>query len=283
MNSENTSSTIKQIMGQAISSQARRFTYCLIYEEKCETKVGTAVALKLGTRFFLATAGHIIEKARSIKVLMHDQVRHYVSDFAAKDYDREFDVGLLEIADSESDPFEFMPQNFLCRTINDEQEMPVLVIGFASQFCKPIKTIDLTPESSSRVVRCDTLTFNTVVLPRSEWPSEGLPDEDGIHKKLVDGHDMLLDFEPEPEVIPFTANSTGTENPAVECQTLNPHGMSGGGIWLAQIREGPEKLNSPDARLIGLQTGWHPSKNLLHGICIGVWLDFVSDRYRDLR
>jgi len=158
-----------------------------------------------------------------------------------------------------------------------------MVVGFAGQFCKPGRQIDLTTETLLKLVDCQTLTYHTVVLPRSQWPSEGLLDEHGRCKQLVNGRDMLIDFEPEPEVIPFRPKSTGTENPPVECKSLDPHGMSGGGIWLAQVKEGKENIQSPDPRLIGLQTGWHPSKNLLHGIRVGVWLDLVRNQYPDLR
>lgn len=281
MNSEKTSSTIKQIMGQAIAEQARRFTYCLI-EDTGETKVGTAVAVQLGTRFFLATASHVIENARGIKALVRDQAAHCVSDFVARHCDNRCDVGLLEISSSHSHRFEFLSQDRLCETIEDEQEVPAMVVGFAGQFCNTVKQIDLTPESSLRLVRCDSLTFNTVVLPRSQWPSEGLPDEYGNYRQLVDGRDVLIDYAPEPEVKPFTPKTAGTDNPPVECLTLDPRGMSGGGIWLAQIAEGKERLNYPDPRLIGLQLGWYRERNLLRGIRIGAWLDFVRDRYPDL-
>ena len=282
MNSKNVSSTIKQIMGQAISSKARRFTYCLI-DDTSETKVGTAVAIKLGNRFFLATAAHVIKKAQSIKVVVRDQVRTHLSYFKNKHFEDCSDVGMLEIMPSDSHRFDFLSQHLLYKNIDDEEKLPAMVVGFPGQFCKAGKEIDLTIESIVRIVYCNTLTFHTLVVPRSKWPSEGLPDEDGMYKKLVDGRDMLIDFEPEPEVIPFRPQSTGTENPPVECKSLDPHGMSGGGIWLAQVKEGKENIESPDARLIGLQTGWHPSKNLLHGIRIGVWLDVVRNKYPDLR
>jgi hypothetical protein len=241
MNSQNIPSTIKQIMGQGISSQARRFTYCLI-DDSSETKVGTAVAIQMGSRFFLATAAHVIRNAETIKAVVQDQVISYVSDFNAKYYDSCSDIGLLEVSSSDSHRFNFLSAYRLCKKIDDEKKLPVMVVGFAGQFSKPVKRIQLTIDNILPIVYCNTLTCGTVVLPSSEWPSEELPDENGMYKKLVDGRDMLIDFEPEPKVTPFTSQSTGTENPRVACQSLYPHGMSGGGIWLAQIREGPEKV-----------------------------------------
>jgi hypothetical protein len=282
MSTENTSNTIRQIMGQAISSQARRFTYCLI-DDTSETKIGTAIAIQLGNQFFLATASHVIENTRSIKALMHDKVTNFVSNFIARHCDSNLDLGILEIYPPDSQFFdEFLSKDRLCETIEDEQEIPALIIGFPCQFCNTYKQIELTPESLVRIVRCDSLTFHTIVLPYSKWPSEGLPDEYGDNKKLVIGRDMLIDFNHEHEVKPFTPKTAGTDNTPVECPSLDPRGMSGGGIWLAQIAASKEKLHSPDARLIGLQLGWHRTKNLLRGIRIGAWLDLVRNQYPDL-
>ena len=268
-------------MRQASAEQARRFTYCLI-EDTDGTKVGTAVAVQLGTRFFLATAGHVIENARNIKALVRDQAAHCVSDFIARHCDNRFDVGLLEISSSHSHCFDFLSQHRLYETIEEEQTIPAMVVGFPGQFCEPGKQIDLTTRSFLRVVQCKTLTFQTVVLPRSEWPSEGLPDEHGDYKQLVDGRDVLIDYAPEHEARPLTPKTAGIDNPPIECLSLDPRGMSGGGIWLDQIAESKEKLEYPDTRLIGLQVGWHRARNLLTGIRIGTWLDLVRDQYPDL-
>lgn len=269
-------------MGMAVAEQARRFTYCLI-DDTGEAKVGTAVAIQVSKRFFLATAAHVIKDSHSVKALVRDQVAQDVADFVARHCDNRFDVGLLEVSPSSSHRLEFLALDRLCRTIDEEQELPTMVVGFPGQFCKPVKEIDLTTETLLRLVRCDTLSFHTVILPRSEWPPDGLPDEHGSYGQLVDGRDMLIDYAPEPQVRPFTPKTTGRENPPVECASLDPHGISGGGIWLAQIAESKQNLYHPDTRLIGLQLSWYRDRNLLRGVRIGAWLDLVRERYPDLR
>lgn len=282
VNPEAKPSSIGQIMGIAVAEQVRRVTYCLIVDTG-DTEVGTAVAIQLGERFFLATAAHVVDNVHGVKALVRGQVAHYVSNFVARHCNKDFNVGLLEVSSSDSHLFDFLSRDRLCETIEAEHHLPAMVVGFPAQFCKPSKKIDLTSESSLQVVHCDTLTFHTVVLPRSEWPSDGLPDDHGRCRQLVDGHDMLIDYTPEPEVKPFPGKTGGIENPPVECLSLDPHGMSGGGIWLAQVAEGKERLNYPDARLIGLQIGWHRARHLLRGIRIRNWLDLVRSRYPGLR
>ena len=275
---------IEQIMGQARAEQARRFTYCLI-DDTGETKVGTAVAIQLGDRFFLATAAHLVENARGIKALVREQFSFDVSDFVAKAYDNQFDVGLLEISSSDSHRFNFLSRDRISKTIEEEQKLRIMVVGFPGQFCKSAKPINLTAENLFRVVRvrCESITFNTHLLPRSEWPSDGLPDEHGMYKKLIDGCDMIIDYQPEHKIRPYTPKTTGTVNPPVECSSLDPRGISGGGIWLAQTAENKEGFIYSDTRLIGLQLGWHQTKNWLRGIRVGVWLDLVREQYPDLK
>lgn len=57
----------------------------------------------------------------------------------------------------------------------------------------------------SQVIRCDSLTYCTQVLPSSEWPNEGLPDENGIPQPLIEDRDMLIDFEPEQKLLHIPA------------------------------------------------------------------------------
>ena len=282
MDAEEKSRLVTQIGGQAIAEQDRRHTYCLI-DQTSNTKIGTCIAIKLGERYFLASAAHVIQNADNLQVLIRDQVTLSISDSIARHYDTGLDLGLIEIPPSDSHCFEFLSQNVLGTTISDEQEIPVMVMGFPSQFCQPLKEIDLTTELTTRIIGCGTLTFNTVLLHKSEWPKEGLPDENGNYRPLIESRDILIDYHPKSEVKPFTPKTAGTNNPSVECLSLDPHGISGGGIWFSQMAQKPTGVQFPDARLIGLQLGWHREKNLLRGIRIEAWLDFVRENYPDLK
>jgi len=272
-----------RIMGQALASQARRHTYCLIHGSD-NARIGTAVAVKLGERHFLATVAHMIEgDTANIQVILHNQVAVAASHFVARHYDLHVDVGLLEVSASDAHRFNFVEHAHLLETIEDHQELPAMVVGFPGQFCAGAAETDLTTNSLLRVIFCNSLSYHTVVLPMREWPADGLPDENCVCQTLTEGRDMLVDFQDEQEVRPFTPQSCGSDNPPVECPSLDPHGMSGGGIWLAQVGMGREQVSWPDARLIGLQISWHRTRNLLRGVRIGAWLDLVREKYADLR
>lgn len=280
MNSEQTPSTIKQIMGQAIAEKARKFTYCLIIDDKT---IGTAISIKLGEHYFLATASHVIENANDIKLITHNQIANCVTDILAKHCDSRNDLSLLEISSSDSEYFDdFLSFDCLYITNEDEKLNPALVVGYPCKFCNTVKEVVLSKNSIVKLTRCDSVSFHTNTLPCSKWPCDGLPNEDGNYKQLVIGRDILLDFRPKPEIKPFTSQTAGTANPAIKCSPLNPHGMSGGGIWLPQSTEGKEKITYSKTCLIGIQLSWYPDRNLLRGIRIGAWLDFVKKIYPNI-
>lgn len=216
-------SLMAQIQGQALAEQARRFTYCLV-DQTDPTCGGTTVAVKLGEHFFLATAGHVINNDHCLKVLIRDSVAEAVSDFVTRHWDEQLDVGLLEVNSSDSYLFDFARQDRLLGTIDQEQVLPTLVVGFPGQFNQPILQTQLTHKSQIKVCQRDALTYHTVVLPRSEWPSED------IGEPLIEGRDLLIDFHPETELKRLTPQASGTEAPAVNSPPLDPHGLSGGGI-----------------------------------------------------
>lgn len=274
--------TMGRMMGKALGEHARRYTYCLV-DETHGVKIGSAVAIQMDDRFFLATAAHIIaHDAHAIKVLVHDQVALHVDTFLASYCDVRCDIGLLEISPSKACHFEFLPQDRLSESMEDETSPPVIVVGFPAQFCQIGPGMTLTTEDLLQLVLCGALTFHTQVLPPSTWPEEGLEDTNGILKPLIADRDMLLEFEPEQEVTPFTPQTVGLENRAIACPVLDPQGLSGGGIWLARVAEGKGGVTFPDPLLIGLQVSWYRAKNWLRGVRIGTWLNLVREKYPGL-
>ena len=271
---------IKQIMGQAIAEKARTFTYPLIIDDK---SIGTAISIKLGEHYFLATASHIIKNADEIKVITHNQITNPITNFADKYCDNNVDLGLLEILSSDSEYFDdFLSYDGFNDAINVENENPTMVIGYPSQYCNTEEEIMLSQKYIAKFTRCDSVTFHSNTLSHSKWPIDGLPDEYGNHKTLIKGQDILVEFLPKSEITPFTSKTAGTANPAIKCPPLHPCGMSGGGIWLSQLTEVKEKINIPDPRLIGIQLSWYKKRNILRGIKINAFLDFVKEKYPDI-
>jgi hypothetical protein len=264
---------IDQIQWLALAKQAGSFTYCLI--DRIKQTVATAIAIKLGRQFFFATAGHVIEDKHKIEIIARDSVAVVTSSsFIARHCDGKLDIGLIELDPSVANRFDFTDRARLLTMLNMDSELPALVVGYPSQFIRSIETA-LTSKDRLRVCRCDALIFRSVVLPQSEWP------DDGLQESLVAERDLLVDFKPEQRVRPLAPGKLLDNTTEVDCSQLDPHGISGSGIWLAQVKD-QNGLWISDVRLIGIQTGWYEQNRWLRGVQIGAWLDMVKAKYPDL-
>jgi len=270
-----------RIMSQALFSQAREYTYCLISEGE-STGISTAVAVELAGHYFLATAGHVIPKdGTGIKAILRDRTALDFSDFAARHWDRVHDVGSLEITPAGARHFRFLQLDAIEPEIVVNQELlPAFLVGYPAQFATPAGALDLTADVTCQFLDCHRFCYNTILLPRSERPDE-LPDESALPRQLTDD-DMLLDYDQERFVRIFTAQTAGTDNPTIPCDAIVPKGMSGCGIWLGQVNQSLAGIVSPGMRLIGIQSGWYPDRNLLVGVRLGRWLDLVRREYSDV-
>ena len=265
-----------RIQWEALIQQARRFTYCLI--DETEQGIGSAIAVHLGERFFLATAKHVIDNNHDLKILARDSLVPVTSsDFMARHCDEQLDVGLLELNSNAADRFDFTDGTRLLAEIDIEGELPAIVVGYPGQFIRSAET-QIAENIELHINRCDVLMYRSVVLPQSEWP-----DDDLLPNPLSRDRDILLDYHWEPRIRHVPPNTSVIDVSAVDCHRLDPRGMSGGGIWLAQVEERSGGLRFPDVRLIGIQTGWYEQDGWLKGHRIGGWLDMVHSVYPDLR
>ena len=60
-------------------------------------------------------------------------------------------------------------------------------------------------------------------------------------------------------------------------QTVSPHGLSGGGFWVADA-DARNQLWMPSVRLIGLATEWMPQLELLIGYSISEVIRFLMTK-----
>jgi hypothetical protein len=265
---ENRSNLSDAIQWQALYEQARRFTYRLI-DRTDASGGGTAVAVKLSEDFFLATVKHVVDNDHRIEVLVRDSVAISISDFKKRFLHNEADVALLELDTSDASCFEFANETCMKRELNMKTELPVIVVGYPGQFIRPSKRALLNDNTEISIRGVNPLTFRSVLLPWSERP------RDGIDPPLVYERDLVVDFNPEHQLKKLEPRSAGTEAVIIDGAPPHPQGLSGGGIWLAQVSE-KNGLRIPDIRLIGLQTSYYKKSGWLRGIRIGVWLDILS-------
>jgi hypothetical protein len=264
-----------QIQWDALRHQASRFTFCLI--DKTEQTIGTVIAINLEQKFFFVSAKHLIDNDHELEILPKGHLTPATSlDFIEKICDGQFDVGFIELNSDAANRFDFAEDTRLSVEIDGEKELPTLVIGYPSQFIQSADT-QITDNMILRLTIPSQLVFRSVVLPQSEWPNNS-----SLKESLNPLKDLLIDYKPEQRIKQLLPGASVVDAPFVDCKELDPHGMSGGGIWLAKVEERYEGLCLSDVRLIGIQTGWYKDFGLLKGLRISLWLDMFRTTYPKL-
>lgn len=229
--------------------QAEKHTWRLL--DLDDNTWGSGVAVKIGSRHFLATAEHVIPKRHKLEVLQPGRnapVPQDFADFHCADRSAGVDVGLLELSLEQADAIgDFIGVDNILTGYDRRRRLPALVCGF------PVEN------------RGGRGTALTEILRPQKWPAKVkfcLRDDPGIELELAAERDIILVYERWSPRIP------------------DPIGMSGGGVWIdsSQYRT----VYAPGVQLIGLQVGFKADRMMLRGIRIAHWLDLVAEHYSDV-
>ena len=265
---------LSEIEANAFVSRTHASTYCLF--DRTNGADGTVVAVNIGTRYFLATAAHVIPASHDFEVVLRDSIDN-VYEFAARHVHPIHDVGLLELLPKDVPRFRdtFVPENCIDVQANQQNEYDVTVVGYPEKLINQVDRRPIAPNEILEVHRCDAFTFLSVALPLSEWPTSG------TRADPVPGIDIFIDFEPEERLHFLSAKTSGTSPVELDSKAPHPSGISGGGIWLFRPSP-PNTVWHPLVVLHGIQFGFHPS-GWLRGSLIGTWLEVVESNYPDLK
>ncbi len=263
-----------QIEANALAGRANASTYCII--DLTNGANGTVVAVNIGSRYFLATARHVIPSSHGFEIVVRDSIGG-VYDFAARHVHPELDVGLLELLPKDVSRFRdtFVPANSITAQADQQTEYNVTVVGYPSKLIDQVDRLALSPNETVDVRRCNVFTFHSVALPQSEWPTSGTT------RPPIPGIDIFIDFDPEDSMYLTNAKSSGDIPLRIDSSAPHPAGISGGGIWLLRSSTS-DTVWHPVAGLHAIQFGFNPT-GWLRGLLIGKWLEVVEKNYQDLR
>lgn len=266
--------TVAQIEANALASQAHASTYCII--DLTNGADGTVVAVNIGSRYFLATAGHVIPASHNFKIVVRDSIDG-VYDFAALHVHPEIDVGLLELLPKDVPRFRdtFVPANAMAAQADQQAKYNVTVVGYPKRLIDQVDRVPLSANRTVGVHQCNAFTFHSVALPLSEWPTSG------TRTPPVPGIDIFIDFDPEDCMRLMNAKTSGDIPLKIDSSAPHPAGISGGGIWLLRYSTS-NSVWQPVADLHAIQFGFNPS-GWLRGALIGTWLEVVDMNYADLK
>jgi len=264
----------EQIAANALTSSAHSCTYCLF--DATTGANGTAVAVCIGPRYFLATAAHVIPESHEFRLVLRDSVDG-ICDFSARHVHPTIDVGLLELRSVDVPRLgnTFLPAERLQTHADQQTEYDVTVVGFPHELMRQVGELPLSADETLSLRMLSAFTFHSVALPVSEWPAIGTTRTPAL------GIDVFIDFDPEDSLSFTTARTAGDVPRQTNGQAPLPAGISGGGVWLLRSTQAGA-IWHPAPLLHAIQFGFNPD-GWLRAATIDSWLDVVDDNYPDLR
>jgi len=253
---------------QAACSQVQQWTRDLRDQDDPRLN-GSSVAIRVGARHFLVTAGHVISSSHELEIVRREGENPVPHQFRNRFWDDSGkDVGALELSDEQVATIRhFAPEESIITALDQSKEWGVIVSGFPSER-------HVTDEYGGLVslgASCYSLT-----LPADEWPS-------GLERLPVVGYDVFVRY---PQSAVAYPNGLDVPRPREELErvkTPQPHGLSGCGIWLIHFCEKRKtKILFPSMKLIAVQTHYLPGIRLLRGVLIGHCLDLIRRTYPDI-
>jgi len=264
---------VSEIEVNALAAKAHASTYCII--DLTEGADGTVVAVNIGSRYFLATAAHVIPPSHNFTIVLRDAIDG-IYDFAARHVHPTLDVGLLEILPKDVARFRdtFVRADCIHSHADQDTEYDVTVVGYPGGLIDQVDRRPLAPDETLQVHQCNAFTFLSMALSRAEWPTSG------TRTTPAPGVDIFISFEPEDSLHFMHPKTAGAAPVKVDAEAPHPAGISGGGIWLFRS-SAANTVWQPVALLHAIQFGYNPT-GWLRGALIDSWLDVVDNNYPDL-
>jgi len=268
--------TLRQEEQVALARQAHRPVFRLI-DRTNTAGGGSCVAIKLGTRLFLATAAHVVYQKHDYELILPDRTAEPVNQFVAKYTNKEDDVASLEISPPDHCVFSdaFVHEADLLTCLSQDREWPVLVVGYPGEYIRPTRETTLPSNTILRARRVDAYTLCTETIPVANWPKNLLD------RPVDPSRDLFIGYYPEARMRLLHRSNAGITPPSFTKDPPSMQGMSGGAVWLERFKVG--RIIQPSSQLIGLQVSWKLEARRLRGTLIGRWLELVEKNYPDLR
>jgi len=258
----------------ALHQHIRRRTVRLI-DLTDQSAGGSAVTVKLGNRYFLATAAHVIPPNHEIEVLVGAGEVKNVGRFSARHINEEDDVGLLELDESAAEEInrDFTEAKQLLPRIDQSNRWCATLVGYPSQ------TIDTVERPAGntlfRTHSFSPLTLITSIVPPNEWPQR----LSFLRREPRYDCDFFVTFDPQTTVYRQDLTNIDCADSPAPVDSVQLEGMSGCGIWLDRTLD--DQVWRPEPILAGIDTGVLAKSGCARGTQIGRWLALVVENYSE--
>ena len=234
--------------------------------------IGSVVAVSLGPHSFLITAAHLVDSSHPMAIIGCKEELPVNEVRRGWPEDKRTDIGFIEVERQQAESLGlFAGAESVLAYLTPRRRWDLFVHGFpqASYFkVGPRKPCEIVP-----------LVYNTQSIPIDSW--------DKVWPcPLRQRVDLLLEYqEGERTHVSVQEMDHGKQQGTARVDLRTPHGLSGAGIWLTVVCEGP--IWRADPKLVGIQVGVQDEKSAkpraLHGITIDRVLDLIYSQYRDLQ
>lgn len=252
-----------------IGNWVSRRTYVLL-DVSSGAEGASAVPVRIGQRYFFATAGHVLSCGSPLHVLTEH--RHVSLPESKRNYvksGKEHDYGYVELVPSELIPVDhWLDLEDLQPTIDFAHTAHVVVSGWPTEWYSAAGRAEKIAH-----VNCAW----SVLRPPRDWP-----EADVLGYKPAPEEHVYVEYPGEEATLTMTPSDINADAWSVQSEPVYPVGMSGGGIWLVPEPGGSSSVWRPHASLIGIQASLLSVNRLLHGNRIGLWLDLVAGDYPDV-
>ena len=242
--------------------QARELSRDLF--DKASQRGATGVPVQIGDCHFIASAAHFLETAQDIEIVRRAEEVPFSTRYLKKVVSDAHDVGLLELTQEQAAGIQhFVDGNHILTGVSLDEEQCVLVSGFSEETHFGLSTTRYSMASH---------IGTTTVLP-SVRPGN-------VETPLDDESDIFVEYPEESDNQLFGPGVPPDGSPTQKGTPVDPHGLSGGGIWLRVVKASP--VCRSYLQLIGIQSLFYADSGLLRGVRIERWLDLVEKSYPQL-
>lgn len=234
----------------AVGAYIFRFTAGLLIFENQSVNVGSGTCIKIGERFFIATAAHNLSGFRDDQIaiarstrISSDFVRFLARHSTSGDSSDLIDLGWIELNSSDAKNLgkDFLSLDDLELGVSHRSQSKVVVAGH------PADRVD--QEQFPLInLECVTLMCNLLLPSQASLPKNA--DRDVV----VDYQEMGVD------------SKSGRA-----FRTPPANGLSGGGIWLVSM-ESSGVWDPSSTRLIAVERSWDRATRQVFGTQIQHWL-----------
>lgn len=222
--------------------------------------VGSGTLIKIGPRFFIATAGHNLAGVPDeclyyvySKEMVDEQLPFIRRKPLANEREPDPDVGYIEIPSETAismNEKEFLPLNRI-RPFIAAWPTRVFLTGFPAEM----------------------VPFESALKNKFNLSAIGYLTEIKMVSKSHDkSKDIYIDYE---LTSVFVEKQLGMDMP-------KPYGLSGGGLWVLPINDRTELWRPSDTTLIGIERSWLKDSSCVRCTQIQHWLKLVAYDYPDL-